>query len=89
MFKWKQKEAVVVDIIFRLIVNKVRKIAAAKASWLILWNMLMFAELPDLRRPVPQEITLPSLTCEVRTTETESPTFIDKSAQTYVTRLFA
>ncbi len=55
--------------------------AVAEASWLILWSMLLFAELPDLRRPVPREITLPSQTCEIRTTEDESPTFIEKRAQ--------
>ncbi len=49
MFKWKPKEAVVFDIIFRLIV---RKIAVSKASWLTLSSTLLFAELPDLRRPV-------------------------------------
>ncbi len=41
-----------------------RKIAVAEASGLI-WSTLLFAELPDLRR----EITLPSRTREVRTTE--------------------
>ncbi len=39
------------DIILRLIVNTVRKTAVAKASWLML--SIPFAELLDLRRPVP------------------------------------
>ncbi len=51
IFKWKRIEAVVFDI-FCLIVNTVRKIAAAKASCLTLSSTLLFAELPDLRRPV-------------------------------------
>ncbi len=52
MFKWKRKEAVVFDIIFHPIVNTVRKIAVAEASWLMLSSTLLFAELPNLRRPV-------------------------------------
>ncbi len=51
IFKWKWKEAVVFDI-FCLIVNTVRKIAVAKASWLTLSSTLLFAELPDLCRPI-------------------------------------
>ncbi len=52
MFKWKRKEAVVLDIIFRLIINTWRKIAVAEASWLMLSSTLLFAELPDLCRSV-------------------------------------
>ncbi len=33
-------------------VNTVRKIAVAEASWLMLSNTLLFAELPDLRHPI-------------------------------------
>lgn len=40
------------DIIFRLILNTVRKIAIVKASCLTLSSTLLFVELPDLRRPV-------------------------------------
>ncbi len=72
MFKWNRKEAVVFDIIFHLIVNTVRKIAEAEASWLTLSSTLLFAELPDFR---PRELTLSSLTREVRTTEDASPKF--------------
>ncbi len=36
MFKWKRKKAVVFDILFRLILNTVREIAVAEASWLML-----------------------------------------------------
>ncbi len=39
-------------LILHPIVNTVRKIAEAEASWLMLSNTLLFAELPDLRRPV-------------------------------------
>ncbi len=35
-------------------------------------STLLFAELPDLRHPVPREFTLPSRTYEVRTTEDSS-----------------
>ncbi len=42
----------------------------------MLSSTLLFAELPDLRRPVrPWEFTLLSRTREVRTTEDASPTF--------------
>ncbi len=47
-------------------VNTVRRVA--EASWLMLSSTLLFAGLPDLRRPV-RGITLPSLTREVWTTE--------------------
>ncbi len=50
MFKLKRKEAVVFDIIFRLIVKTMKKIAVAEVSWLMLSSTLLFAELPDLRR---------------------------------------
>ncbi len=56
-------------------VNIVRKIAVAEASWLMLSSMLLFAELPDFTSFRPQELTLPSLTREVRTTEDASPKF--------------
>ncbi len=39
-----------VDIIYHLIVYTVRKIAVAKASYLTLSSMLLFAELLDSRR---------------------------------------
>ncbi len=52
IFKWKRIEAVVFDIIFHLIVNTVSKTAVAEASWLMLSSTLLFAELPNLRRPV-------------------------------------
>ncbi len=88
MFKWKRKEAVVFDIIFHLIVNTVRKIAVAKVSLLVLSSTLLFAELPDLRHPVPG-----GSHSRVELVKSELPKFayiyIEKRAQTYVTRLFA
>ncbi len=57
---------VVFDIIVGLIV---RKIAVAKASWLMLSSMLLFA---GLESSLPREFTLPSQTCEVWTTESAS-----------------
>ncbi len=56
-------------------VNTVRKTAVAEASWLMLSSTLLFAELPDFMSFRPQELTLPSLTREVRTTEDASPKF--------------
>lgn len=53
--------------IFRLIVNNVRKITVAKACWLTLSSALLFAELPDLRRPIHGNSH-----SEVRTTEDKS-----------------
>ncbi len=90
MFKWNRKEAVVFDIIFHLIVNTVRKITVAEASWLTLSSTLLFAELPDFRL---RELTLSSLTREVRTTEDASPKFaylvLRNTRRPNVTRLFA
>ncbi len=80
----------VFDIIFHPIVNTVRKIAVAEASWLMLSSTLLFAELPDLRRPVsttPESISW-SQNYQGRKSEI-CLLGIEKPAQTYVTRLFA
>ncbi len=73
MLKWKRKEEVVFDIRFHLIVNTVRKIAAAKASWLALSNIL-YTNIQQ--RAVPNA-------------ELEIVLGIEKSMQIYVTRLLA
>ncbi len=69
MFTWKQKEAVVFDIVFRHIV--------IQASWLTLSSTVCCSvcRITGLVSSRPQEISLPSRTCEVRTTEDASPNF--------------
>ncbi len=73
------KESVVFHIIFNFIVNTARKIAVAKASLLTLSSTLLFHLQNYPTYIVPSSgvhFTLPSRTCEVRTTEDASPKYL-------------
>ncbi len=70
MFTGKQKEAVVFDIVFRRIVIQCRR-----ADWRYQVHCCFICRITGLVSSRPQEFTLPSRTCEVRTTEDASPNF--------------
>ncbi len=70
MFTWKQKEAVVFDIVFRRIVTQCRR-----ADWRYQVHCCSICRITGLVSSRPREFTLPSRTCEVRTTEDASPNF--------------
>ncbi len=91
MFQWKWKEAVVFDIIFCLTVNTVRKIAVAKASWLMLSSSLRCCSICRITRLASSRPR--DFTSRVELAKSELPVrnlrTIEKVMQTYVTRLFA